>query len=191
MDPADAARELANATRRQRRIRRKAGEGKGRGNSTPLIPATAQEAKKNIETLVAVAVKDITKGKIPPVKQAGLTLQMKAQVMAVLGDNVEEARAIFADRLLATAVKLANRIDEEVATIPQSSLAFTAAVMIDKSEALRNKTASSSAGANVSVQINQFGSGEESKQRIIDSLLGKFVPTTEVRASSPKDVEAQ
>lgn len=184
-DPEQAARELANAGRRQRRIRRKAGEGKGRGNSTPLIPASMEEAKKNIDVLVASAVQDITKGKIAPTKQTGLTLQMKAQVMAVLGENVEEARAIFADRLLATAVKLADRIDREVDDLPRQSLAFNLAVVTDKSEALRNKSASSAHGANVSVQINQFSDGSVDKQKLIDSLLGKFVPEVQVVSPTP------
>jgi hypothetical protein len=185
VDPEQAARELANAGRRQRRIRRtKAGTiGKGRGSGTPLIPASMDEAKKNIDVLVASAVEDITKGKLVPTKQTGLTLQMKAQVMAVLGENVEEARAIFADRLLATAVKLADRIDREVENIPLQSVAFNLAVVTDKSEALRNKSAASAHGANVSVQINQFSDGSLDKQKLIDQLLGKFVPTTEVQAT--------
>jgi hypothetical protein len=191
-DTEQAARELANAKRRQRRVRKvSTGEtrGKGRGNGTPLVPATPEEAKKNIDAIVATAVQDITKGKALPVKAVGQTLQMIAAVMAVLGENVEEARAIFADRLLATAVKLANRIDAEVDNLPMSSLGFHLAVLADKSEALRNKSAASSHGAAVSVQINQFGNGEESKQKIIDALLGKFVPTTEVSATPVRQVD--
>jgi hypothetical protein len=183
VDPEQAARELANAERRQRRIRRsKAGNmGKGRGNGTPLIPASMDEAKKNIEVLVASAVEDITKGKLTPTKQVGQTLQMKAAIMAVLGENVEEARAIFADRLLATAVKLADRIDREVEKIPLQSVAFNLAVVTDKSEALRNKSAASAGVANVSLQINQFSDGSVDKQKLIDSLLGKFVPEAQVK----------
>jgi hypothetical protein len=183
-DTEQAARELANAKRRQRRVRKvSTGEtrGKGRGNGSPLIPATPEEAKKNIDAIVATAVQDITKGKALPTKAVGQTLQMKAAVMAVLGENVEEARAIFADRLLATAMKLANRIDAEVEDLPANSLAFTAAVMIDKSEALRNKNASSAHGASVSVQINQFSDGSLDKQKLIDSLLGKFVPEVQAK----------
>lgn len=190
-DPEQAARELANAKRRQRRVRRKATKdtrGSGRGNGVPLIPATPEEAKKNIDAIVATAVEDITKGRSLPVKAVGQTLQMKAAVMAVLGENVEEARAIFADRLLATAVKLADRIDAEVAELPASSLAFTAAVMIDKSEALRNKSAASSHGAAVGQQINVFADGSLNKEALIKSLLGQFQPETPADKAKPVDV---
>jgi hypothetical protein len=182
IDMEQAARELANAKRRQRRVRRKAGEGKGRGNSTPLIPATKEEAEKAIDSLVSEAVEDIARGKrLPAVKQTGLTLQMKAQIMSVLGDDIEQAREVFANKLLATAVKINERIDREVENFPLNGLGFVQAVCIDKSEALRSKSAAAAGTAHVSLMINQFGEQGVDKQKLIDSLLGKFVPEVQAK----------
>jgi hypothetical protein len=181
-DPEQAARELANAKRRQRRVRRRKGEATGRGNGTPLIPATKEEAEKAIDSLVTEAVEDITKGKrLPAVKQTGMTLQMKAQIMSVLGDDIEQAREVFANKLLATAVKINERIDREVENFPLNGLGFVQAVCIDKSEALRSKSAAAAGTAHVSLMINQFGENGVDKQKLIDSLLGKFVPEVQAK----------
>lgn len=185
VDPEQAARELANAKRRQRRVRKvSTGEtrGKGRGNGVPLIPATKEDAEKAIDSLVTEAVADIAKGKqLPVVKKTGMTLLMKAQIMSVLGDDIEQAREVFANKLLATAVKINERIDREVENFPLNGLGFVQAVCIDKSEALRSKSAAAAGTAHVSLMINQFSDGSVDKQKLIDSLLGKFVPTTEVQ----------
>lgn len=167
---------------------------KHRNGEKIVDPATKAEAKKNLDKLVAEAVEKVVTG--DPVLGAvaektlsqSLSLRARAQVLAVLGEDIEQARTYFADQLLATAHKIVGRIDREVEDLPASSLGFLAAVMVDKSEQLRNKTASNPQNAQVNIQVNQFGDGSIDRQAIIDKLTG-FVPkagATEVKAEEAK-----
>lgn len=140
-------------------------------------PATKAEVKKNMEALVKQTALAVV-AENPPVKAPlvqGMTAQTKANVLAILGPDIDAARALFSDRMLVVASKVLDRIEREIEDIPHASLGFNLSVLTDKSEVLRSKNAVSAKGAQVTQQINCFGDGID-REKLIATLLGKFTP---------------
>ena len=163
--------------RRERRKRKRSAMGKGKGNGEPIPPpADAATAKQFVGQLVAEAAQAVVSAK--PVSAGARALYenmsatTRANIMAMLGPDIEEARVEFANEMLATARRIAQRIGRDIEELPMSSLGFTLAVLTDKSEQLRTKAASSSQGAKVGAQINIFADGSVDKEKLISQLTG-------------------
>jgi hypothetical protein len=139
-------------------------------------PATKAKAKEMIDQIVQEAAAAITSESATLISEKNkrdyekMSMSVRANIYAILGPDIDAARMLFADKLLATAHKIHARIDAEVDDIPQQSLAFTMAVMVDKQEALRAKAGTSSRGAQVNIQVNQFGDGKIDREAIMRQL---------------------
>lgn len=151
------------------------GAGKGGGKKIPP-PASPKKAEKMVKKLVADSVAAIVQDKEAVLTDVDrrqydeMSGRVRAQIMALLGPDVEAARSLFADEMLSTARLLVQRIAKEASEIPHSNLAFTMSCLVDKSEALRNKQASSAAGAKVAIQINNYGDGAVDRAELMAQL---------------------
>lgn len=161
----------------------------GNGVAIPP-PASAAQMKQTVERLVAenVAViagqSEAKMGKYnSQAKNELMTSTTRAALMALLGPDIEAAKEHFREKLLITAEKLRAAIERDIDEMPMASRAFAFACMVDKEQALANKMATTSAGAQVGQQINVFLNNEVSRAEMMATLMGKF-PEQE-----PKQVE--
>jgi len=156
-----------------------------------VIPASPKKAERMIKKLVADALPavaegletDAALGRRTTIEYQQLSQKTKAAILSILGENIEDAKGQFADYLLAGARKMAGLIIEEADQLPPGQRAFALSVLIDKSEALRAKQMSSSGGAKVMVQINNYGEGIDR-----EALIRDLHP--EVGVTPPKDKPA-
>lgn len=168
---------------------KRGGRPPGRKNNPKkeLKPATKAKAEKIVKKLVADALPVVAKGLEAEAalgwraaaEYAALREKDKAIITSLLGEDIEEAKRHFADYLLAGARKMAGLIIEEANELPPQARAFAMSVLIDKSEALRAKQASTSGGARVAIQINNYGDVDR------DALIRDLHP--EVNVTQPKD----
>lgn len=166
------------------RKRRATVRGKGRGNG-PLIPPPADEktTKAVIAQLEGEAMRAIVTGaKVDDRAKElyeNMTGTVRAHIMSLLGPDIEEARRMYADELMANSRTVAQHMMANFTEFPPSVQAFICAMFADKSEMLRAKTASSAHGAKVQIQINQWGTGEIDRERLIAQLHGTFIEPTQ------------
>jgi hypothetical protein len=124
-------------------------------------------------------------GRRTSIEYAALSQKTKAAILSILGENIEEAKGQFADYLLAGARKMAGLIIEQADELPPGQRAFALSVLIDKSEALRAKQASSANGAKVMVQINNYGDGIDREALIRDLHPEVDVTPNKAAAATP------
>ena len=164
----------------------KVGPVDSRGNKIPP-PASPKKAEKIVKAFVADSVAAIVADKEKVLTDSDhrqyeqMTGRVKAQIMSLLGPDVEAARTLFADEMLATARLLVQRIANEASSLPHSTLAFTMSCLVDKSEALRNKQASSASGAKVAIQINNYGDGAIDRNELMAQLHPQLAKEVEAK----------
>lgn len=164
----------------------------GRGKTKSPV-ATKETVAKALDLMVKDVAADVARGievqGMP--KSAELALgstTTRRNLLAILGPDIESARAHFADKLLATANKIHDRIEREVDDLPASSLAFTMAVLVDKQEVLRAKNGATATGAKVGGSINVFMDGAVDREAIMRTLLGQGIeqkPAIDVTPAQP------
>ena len=161
----------------------KAAAGKGRTGVPIPPPAEGAEAKAFVKKLAAEATEIVTQGKELPAsykaKFEGMSSVVRAHILSYLGEDVERARADFAAELLSNCREVAQHIMTEWKDYPEAQKLYWFTALCDKSQALSTKAASSATVASVNLQINTFGDGSIDKNKLIDSLLGKFTPEVE------------
>jgi hypothetical protein len=141
-----------------------------------VTPAGSKKAERMIKKLVADTLPAVAEGleseaalgRRTSLEYAKLSQSTKAAILSLLGEDIDAAKAQFADYLLAGARRMAGLIVEQADELPPGQRAFALSVLIDKSEALRGKMASTAAGAKVNIQINNFGDGVDRDQLIKD-----------------------
>jgi len=150
----------------------------GKGNSGKPLPkaATKAVAKQVMEAMVKEVAESVVKNEPVKPEAAYLVENMspttRANLLSLLGPDIESARQHFADKMLMTANKIHDRIEREIEDLPHSTLAFTMSVLLDKQEALRTKAGTSAGGAKVGNQINLFCDGTVNREEIISRLTG-------------------
>ena len=154
----------------------KAKAGRNRvGNPIPQ-PASPKEAKEMMKTLAIEATKAVVEGKKLNTEAVAryehMSSVVRAHILSYLGEDIEKARGVFADELLSNARKAAQYLMDNFEGLPPSVQSFVFTAMVDKSELLRTKNATSAAGANVGNQVNVFCGGGVDKEAIIAQLTG-------------------
>ncbi len=111
-----------------------------------------------------------------------MSRETRRRVVSLLGTDIEAARTLFADEMLATARQIVQRIAREADQLPHSTLGFVMSCLIDKSEALRAKQASTAGGARVNVQINAYGDGAIDRLELMKELHPEIAQAVKVQA---------
>lgn len=95
----------------------------------------------------------------------------KRYLAQALRQDVDEWRREFSGKLRSAADELLSLTIQEMGDIPPAARAYTLAVLVDKAQVLEGKTAMN--GANVSVQINNYG--HLSKADLLKRLKGEDI----------------
>lgn len=120
-----------------------------------------------------------------------VTEEDKRLFQRIVGITVEEFNQRLIGKLDNLADKIVDRMLDTVEDTPLNSLGFNLAVAIDKRQRLAGLNAVQ--GANVNIQVNNYGS--LSKEEIVARLSGKMpVPTTQaapVELPNPNDIDVE
>lgn len=95
----------------------------------------------------------------------------KRYLAQALRQDVDEWRRQFSAKLRTASEELLDLTMQEMSSIPPAARAYTLAVLVDKAQVLEGKTAMN--GANVSVQINNYG--HLSKADLLKRLKGEDI----------------
>lgn len=182
--------ELAKPKRPTRKAwKEKEAAGKTRtGTELPKV-ASKKEAKAYMQELAKEALETVVAGKELPVaykeKFEKMSFGVKAKIMSMLGDDIDAARATFAQELLADARAVKDVIMEEFHDYPPHVKTFWFTALVDKGEALRQKSAAAASVANVNTQITIYGDGVVDKAALINQLSGAAFGLQPERAAVP------